>query len=194
MKKIFVLIFLLNFNFSFGQKYQVENVVVYAWEDVIHANPDTIYGISFSKLKLAKLPDELKLFRRLKVLDVSKNKLAELPDFIDEFHFLEHLNLEKNKLINFPVRVCKDTSLRFLRLGKNLFETLPNSIELLTKLEYLDLYDTPIGSFPETLVKLTGLKEIDLTGIRFSASFQESWIKKLPNANFIFDSPCDCFD
>lgn len=194
MNKIFALIFLLNLSLSFGQKYQVENVVVYSWEEAKNANPDTIFGISFSKLKLIKLPDELRLFKRLKVLDLSKNKLVKLPDFIDEFPFLEDLSLEKNKLVYFPVRVCKDTSLRFLRLGKNLFETLPNSIELLTKLEYLDLYDTPVGSFPETLVKLTGLKEIDLTGIRFSASFQESWIKKLPNTNFIFDSPCDCFD
>ena len=194
MKKIFALIFLLNLSFSFGQKYQVENVVVYSWEEAKNANADTVYGISFEKLKLTAVPQELKKFKFLKVLDLSKNRLTELPDFIDQFPFLEDLSLEKNKLIYFPVRICKDTSLRYLRLGKNLFESLPNSIENLKKLEYLDLYDTPIGSLPETMINLTTLKEIDFTGIRFSKTFQQSWVERLDWVKIVFDSPCDCFD
>ena len=194
MKKIFALIFLLNLSFSFGQKYQVEDVVVYPWEEAKNANPDTIFGISFEKLKLTSVPSELKRFKFLKVLNLSKNKLSKLPDFIEQFLFLEDLSLEKNKLIYFPVRICKDTSLRFLRLGKNLFESIPNSIENLKKMEYLDLYDTPIGSLPETMVNLSNLKEVDFTGIRFSESFQQSWLERLSWVKIVFDSPCDCFD
>lgn len=194
MKKIFVLIFLLNFSFLFGQKYQVENVKVYSWEDARDANPDTIFGISFAKMKLTNLPVKLSQFSSIRVLDLSKNRLVQLPKFIEDFPFLEDLDLEKNKLVYFPVRICKDTSIRFLRLGKNLFETLPNNIENLKKLEYLDLYDTPISSLPETIVNLSQLKEIDFTGIRFSKRFQQIWAERLEWVKIIFDSPCDCFD
>ena len=194
MKKIFALIFLLNLSLSFGQKYQVENVTVYSWEQAKVASADTIFGISFEKLKLTSIPLELKRFKHLKVLNLSKNKLTELPVFIDQFSQLEDLDLEKNKLVYFPARICKDTSLRFLRLGKNLFQNLPNSIENLKNLEYLDLYDTPIGALPETIVNLRKLKEIDFTGIRFSKTFQQSWVERLDWVKIIFDAPCDCFD
>ena len=194
MKKIFALIFLLNLSFSFGQKYQVENVVMYSWEEAKNADADTVFGITFEKLKLTSVPKELKRFKYLKVLNLSKNKLSLVPDFIDQFPFLEDLSLEKNKLVYFPVRVCKDTSLRFLRLGKNLFENLPNSIENLKNLEYLDLYDTPIGSLPETMMNLRNLKEVDFTGIRFSKTFQQTWAERLSWVEIIFDSPCECFD
>lgn len=194
MKKIFALIFLLNLNFSFGQKYQVEDVKVYKWDVAKNADPDTVFGISFAKMKLTSLPSELSQYTFIKVLDLSKNKLVELPKFIEDFPFLEDLDLEKNKLIYFPVRICKDTSIRFLRMGKNLFETMPNSIDNLRNLEYIDLYDTPISSLPETIVNLSQLKEIDFTGIRFSERFQNIWLERLEGVNVIFDSPCDCFD
>ena len=194
MKKIFALIFLLNLSFSFGQKYQLDSVIVYSWAEAKNANPDTVFGISFEKLRLTKVPSGLQKFTSLKILNLSKNKLTELPDFIEDFQLLEDLDLEKNKLFYFPVRICKDTSLRFLRLGKNLFESPPNSIENLKNLEYLDLYDTPIGYLPETMINLLKLKEVDFTGIRFSKTFQSSWIERLSWVKIIFDSPCDCFD
>lgn len=83
MKKLLVL-FLLHVNYivSFGQR-----ITVYEWSDVIKSNPDTIYGISFSKMKLTSLPDELKRFHHLEFLDISKNKLTLLPDFIGDFAF-----------------------------------------------------------------------------------------------------------
>lgn len=194
MKKIFALIFLLNLNLSFAQEFQLQSVIVYDWEVAKTANPDTIFGISFKKQKLTSLPEELKNFTRLRVLDLSKNKLEKIPSFFSIFKKLEDLNIEKNKLKHFPIIVYQLKELRFLRLGVNSFERVPNGIDNLSKLEYLDLYDCPIKSLPESLVNLKNIQKIDFTGIRFSPSFQETWLKKMPNVTLVFDAPCDCLE
>ncbi len=192
MKKIFVIIFLLVIDFSFAQEYSIKDVIVYDWEIAKTANPDTIYGISFKRNKLNYLPVELKKFTHLIVLDLSKNKLEKLPPFFSIFKNLVDLNIEKNKLKYFPIIVYQLTELKYLRLGVNPFERVPNGIDNLTNLQYLDLYDCPIKSLPESITQLKNIQKIDFTGIRFSPNFQESWIKKMPNVELIFDAPCDC--
>ena len=194
MKKIFALIFLFSISSVFGQDYHVDSVQVYSWEQVKNANPDTIFGISFRKMKLTEVPDELQRFTKLRVLDLSKNKIVKLPKFIGQMQNLEDLDLTKNKLEYYPIALCSNSSIRFLRLGRNLFENLPECLESLQNLEYLDLIDTPIGTLPESLTRLKHLKEIDLTGIRFSPTFQEMWLAKMSHVKIIFDSPCDCFE
>jgi len=194
MKKIFALIFLLSLSPLFGQKHSVADVIVYDWEVVKNAQPDTVFGVSFQKMKLIKLPAELKKFKNLRVLDLSNNKLVSIPNYIGELLFLEDLNLTKNQLEYYPLALCRNNSLRFLRLGRNPFENFPECIESLQNLEYLDMYDTPIATLPESIVRLKKLKEVDLSGIRFSKNFQESWTKKMSHMKMIFDSPCDCFE
>ena len=193
MSKIFVLIFLTvvsrtvcgqeNFDFH-----------VYNWEEVQTANPDTIFGISFEKLKLESIPPELARFKQLKSLDFQKNKLKEIPDFITEFPHLEKLNLEKNLLEYFPIQICRMKNLTHLMLSRNYFESVPECIGMDTSLVYMDFYDTPIRKLPQSLENLKNLKEIDFSGIKFSPSFQKSWIARLPNVKVIFDAPCDCME
>jgi hypothetical protein len=36
---------------------------IYSWEQAKNANPDTIFGVSLSKLKLEQLPEELAKFK-----------------------------------------------------------------------------------------------------------------------------------
>lgn len=194
MKKIFALTFLLSINYALGQEFTVKDVVVYDWSELKDVKPDTIYGVSFQKMKLVTIPEELAEFKNLRVLNLSKNKLSSIPKFIGEFEFLEELNLTRNKLEYYPIELCSNQSIRILKLGQNLFETIPNCIESLEKLEYLDVYDTPISSLPESITQLKQLKKIDFTGIRFSPVFQESWTGKLRNVELIFDAPCDCFE
>ncbi len=194
MKKIFAITFLLLINSSFAQEFTMKDVVVYDWELAKSADPDTIYGISFKKNKLTTLPDGLKKFTQLRVLDLSKNKLEKLPSYFSIFSKMEDLNLEKNKLKHFPIIVYHLTKLRFLRLGVNPFERVPTGIDNLSKLEYLDLYDCPIKSLPESMVNLKSIKKIDFSGIRFSPSFQETWVKKMSEVELIFDAPCDCLE
>jgi len=189
IKKQFGLILILWSSFSYAQ-----DVVVYDWEDVQAANPDTIYAISFEKEKLTDLPSELSKFTQLKQLNLAKNKLAELPDFIFRFDSLQELNLTKNKMSTFPVGLCRLGSLKRLLIGSNDIASLPDCMEYITNLEYLDLYDNPIAYLPQSMMRLEKLQKIDFTGIRFNKEFQKQWTEQLPNTELIFDQPCDCMN
>lgn len=192
MKKLFALFFLISLRLTvLGQD---ENITIYTWLEVQSANPDTIFGISFEKLKLESIPPELARFKNLRILDLQKNKLKEIPDFISDFTQLEKLNLEKNLLEYFPIQVCRIKSITHLALSRNYFETVPECIGELTSLVYLDFYDTPIRTLPQSLEYLKNLKEVDFSGIKFSPGFQKSWTARLPNVKLIFDAPCDCME
>ena len=56
MKYLFAFTFLLSNTVSlFAQK--VDGIIMYSWEKAKFADADTIFGISFEKLKLDTLPD-----------------------------------------------------------------------------------------------------------------------------------------
>ena len=190
----FELILLLLFSVSCWSQSDSLSVKMYSWEDVQGANPDTIFGISLTKMKLEELPIELKQFVHLRKLDISKNKLIELPDFIKDFKSLKVLNAGRNKLEYFPIQLCSMKSVERLILNRNAFTNLPMCISNISELRYLDLYDTPIKKLPLSLEQMKNLEEIDFTGIRFSPTFQEGWINRLPNVKLIFDAPCDCLE
>lgn len=192
MSKIFAICLLLLS--SWVGYSQSDSVKIYTWAELINVDPDTIYGISFSKMKLTDVPNDLAKYRNLKILDLSKNKLTALPEFIGNLNFLEELNLSKNDFASFPVELCKLTNLKRLIANRNPFDNLPECIGYCTKLEYIDLWETPINSFPQSIVNLKSLKEIDLQGVRYGPTFQKEIKKKIPWVTIKFDPPCDCME
>lgn len=189
MKKQFALILILWSNLAFSQE-----LTTYNWEEVQAAHPDTIFAISFEKLKLTELPADLARFKHVKRLDLGKNRLEELPDYFAAFDSLEVLDLTKNKLSHFPIEICQLSNLKQLLIGSNDIASIPDCIEYASALEFLDLYDNPIGHLPQSMMRLEHLKKIDFSGIRFNKKFQEKWSKQLPNAELVFDEACDCMD
>jgi len=190
MKLVFVLILVISSNHLFGQKLRT----VYTWEQVQNASSDTIYAISFKKLKLDSVPLGLSEFKNVEFLDFTKNNITEIPFFFRDFKQLTHLKLEKNKLVNFPLALCGMSSIDTLEIGSNNIASIPSCISNMEKLIYLDAYDNPLGDLPEGLLQLKELKKIDLSGIRFSERFQTYWLESLPLVEFVFDSPCACMD
>lgn len=173
---------------------QPDTLKVYHWSELDKANPDTIFGLSFAKMKLTELPSELVTFKNLKVLDLEKNKLKDLPAYIGDMSNLEVLNVAKNELNIFPVEICKLSALRKLILNRNTFDQIPECIGYCTKLELIDLWDTPVMTFPTSLQSLKHLQIIDLQGVKYGPSFQRDFQKKLPSVTVKFDPPCDCME
>ncbi len=171
-----------------------DEVKVFEWERAKTADPDTVFGISFEKMKLTELPAELEQFTKLRVLNVSRNKLTSLPGYLVNFTQLKELNAGRNLLETFPIQVCRLESLQRLILNRNSFDNLPECVGFLAEMRYMDFYDTPLRALPESLTQLKKLEKIDFTGIRFSPNFQESWERKLPNVELVFDAPCDCMN
>jgi hypothetical protein len=194
MKARFVIILLLSFNPNLWAQFENNIGLIYDWEEAKSAHPDTVFAISFAKLRLKELPVELSRFKNLRILNIEKNRLVSLPDFIADFNQLEELNVGRNKLETFPIQVCRMSTIKILILNRNNFESIPACISVLKELNYLDLYDCPIRKIPDSIESLKELKEIDLSGIRFSENFQEYWKKKLPNVKLDFDAPCDCME
>ena len=192
MKKLFVISIVLQISAAlFGQG---SILTVYSWEEVRNANPDTVLAISFNKLKIVSVPNELKKFKNLMHLDLGKNKLTELPEFIGDFSKLEHLDLSKNDLAIFPIEICKLSALKTLIVNRNTFDQLPDCISYLGQLEFIDLWDTPVMSFPPSLVNMKNLKRIDLQGVRYGPTFQMKFKESLPWVSIEFDPPCDCME
>lgn len=173
---------------------QNSDIRIYLWSEVINANPDTIFGISFSKQKIAIVPEELQRFKNLQHLDLGKNKLNNLPDFMGDMTNLTYLDISKNEFSNFPIEICRLSNLKTLIANRNDFSNLPECIGFLEKLEKLDLWDTPIMDFPESLTKLTKLKTIDLQGVKYGPTFQKKFKESLPWVEILMDPPCDCME
>jgi hypothetical protein len=189
MKRTFAIILLL-----WSSAVNAQDVKMYTWEEALNANPDSVFGITFEKMKLTEVPEKLAQFKKLRFLNLSKNKIEQVPNFIGDFSELEVLNVERNKLTIFPLVVCRLTKLKELIVNRNEITEIPECIEYAVSLEYIDIYDNPVGGLPESLARLKNLKNIDITGIRYSPKFQEQWIKTLPNVELIFDAPCDCMN
>lgn len=190
MKKRFALFCLLiNSFWGFNQEHTLN---IYSWEQVKNANPDTIFGVSLSKLKLEKLPEELAKFTKLEYLDVSKNKLTELPAFVGDLSDLKVLDISKNEFAVFPVEICKLTHIQQLIANRNTFDQLPTCIQYCTELSIIDLWETPVSTFPESMLLMKNLKTIDLQGVRFGPTFHKDIQAKFPWIEFKLDPPCDC--
>ncbi|MCE3296776.1 MAG: leucine-rich repeat-containing protein [Crocinitomicaceae bacterium] len=167
---------------------------VYSWEQAKNYSPDTVYSISFHKMKLEALPEDLAKFTRLKKLDISSNKLKTLPAFLAEFQDLEEIDFSKNKFTDFPEVLFQLQNLRKLSFNRNVIALIPENISALKKLEYIDFWDNPIARFPEAFTELPALKTIHAEGIKYGPKFQQRWITNLPDCNIFFDPPCDCVE
>ena len=190
MKKRFALFCLLiNSFWGFNQEHTLK---IYSWEQVKNANPDTIFAVSLSKLKLEKLPEGLAKFTKLEYLDVSKNKLSELPAFVGDLSELKVLDISKNEFAIFPVEICKLTHIQQLIANRNTFDQLPTCIQYCSELMSIDLWETPVSTFPESMLLMKNLKSIDLQGVRFGPAFHKDLQAKFPWIEFKLDPPCDC--
>ncbi len=192
MKRLFVLFLILSASPVFANP--IDTLRVYTWEEALKAGPEKVFAITFEKMKLETLPDELAKFKHLKKLNLSKNKLAEVPDFISKFDSLQELDLHRNKLINFPTQVCSMKNIQRLILSSNEFSSIPECVQYLKKLNYLDLSDSPVTTFPEAFTVMPQLKTLSLHGLAYAPSFQRRWRERLPWMRIEFDAPCDCLE
>lgn len=190
MKLLFVISFLLFTTINcFAQK-----IETYSLEQALAANPDTIFALDLSHLKLDTVPAEIAKFTHLTYLDLSKNKLSKLPDFLADLEYLKTVNISKNKFDVFPLVLTRIDSLTVLLANRNQFDRLPESIGYCKNLEVVDFWETPIMSIPESFYALPKLKKIDLQGIKYSPTFQKKLKDRLPNVEIKLDPPCDCME
>lgn len=191
MKLLFALISLLFLSPYFGQK---STEKIYKWEEVQFANPDTIYHLSLSKMKLIELPASLWRFKNLRKLYLDKNKLSVLPDSFDLFSNLELLSLDHNQFELFPMAITRLKSLKTLIYSNNRLTYLPDYISNAKNLEKMDFYNNEITDFGKGIYELEALKYLDISGTMYGTIFQKKLEEKLQNVKIVMDPPCKCLD
>jgi Leucine-rich repeat (LRR) protein len=191
MKLLFALISLLFLNVSFSQKTTEK---VYKWEEVQQANPDTIYNLSLSKMKLTELPPNLWRFKNLQKLYLDKNKLTALPDSFDLFKNLELLNLDHNHFELFPIPLTRLLNLKTLIASNNRLTYLPDYISNAKNLQKMDFYNNQINDFGNGIYQMQALNYLDISGTMYGTIFQKQLENKLKAVKIVMDPPCKCLD
>lgn len=115
-------------------------------------DPQSVETILLYQNRLNYIPDNIKKFINLRVLDLSNCELDHLPEFLsncplttliaknnnlsndslpkslDAFLTLKELNLSGNRLTDFPEQVLEITGLRYLYLGGNSISKITKDI------------------------------------------------------------------
>ena len=167
---------------------------VYRLEEVLFANPDTIYSISLSKSKLTEIPKELWKFQNLKELYLEKNKLASLPDSLDLFKKLEILNLDRNDFETVPLVISRLENLKKLIFSRNKINVISGNLFYCSKLEEMDFYDNPIGTVEPKIYEMKQLKKLDIQGVMLSTKTHTEVKSNLNWVKVSMDPPCKCLD
>jgi Leucine-rich repeat (LRR) protein len=191
MKLLFALISLLFLNVSFSQKTTEK---VYKWDEVLQANPDTVYNLSLSKMKLTELPAELWHFKNLRKLYLDKNKLSALPDSFDRFSSLEFLSLDHNQFELFPMPITRLKNLKTFIASNNRLTYLPDNISNAKNLQKMDFYNNEIADFGKGIYELEALNYLDISGTMYGTIFQKQLEEKLQKVKIVMDPPCKCLD
>src|SRR5690606_8763147 len=92
-------------------KEALDTAHVYTSIEEAMKNPSQVYKLKLRD-KLENVPDEVKLFTNLNVLDLSKNRLTELPEFLIQMQYLQRLDISRNKFRVFPAQICRIISLK----------------------------------------------------------------------------------
>jgi Leucine-rich repeat (LRR) protein len=171
-----------------------KTVTVYTWEVAKLASPDSIFAITFEKMKLDSIPLELMKYTQLRELYFSKNKLTYLPDSFVLLKHLEILDLSRNDFFIYPIQICQLSFLKKLIINKNDFDEIPDCIRYNVHLEFIDLWETPIKDFPDAFMDMKQLSKIDARGITHGHSFHQKWKERLPNVKLLLDPPCNCMN
>lgn len=144
-----------------------------------------VVELDLTKNDYTTLPQELALFKNLKILHLGYNRFETIPDSvfdlknlikldmfcnqiqikcipkeISQLTKLEILELDGNAIEKLPDSIGELKNLKRLNLGANLISQLPNSIGQLENLEYLDVIFNRLSSLPKTMINMKKLRVV----------------------------------
>lgn len=122
-----------------GAKELLNAQTYFSIEEATKANPLTVYKLSLRDQDLKELPEIVRTFSHLQVLDLSSNKLKELPTWFSELNRIEQLNLYDNRLTSLPNDLSSLTLLNTLYLGNNRLTEIPVWVGGIGRLQKLDV-------------------------------------------------------
>lgn len=136
-------------------RYTIENIP--ELKEKLVCDRSDIKRLQFWNQNLTELPEGIKEFCNLEVLDLMGNRLTHVPDWIVSMEKLKRLIVSRNCLESFPPL---PPNLQHLSLDYNKLSTFPSLRE--TRLVTLDISDNELTSLPDFPFPPT-LKQLDLS-------------------------------
>jgi len=183
MRFLLAIIFLITVSLHAQEKFRNIESTIGQEENVIH--------LELTGKQYKKLPNELRKFKRLKVLSVKRAGLTTLPSWLSELP-IERLILTKNNFDSIPKVVYRMRGLKHLDLGHNNISFIATEIENLQQLKHLNLWANPIYNFPIEMAELTSLQKFNLRSIDLNRHEQAKLNQMLPNVEILMSPPCNC--
>ncbi|WP_338813854.1 hypothetical protein V9L05_21360 [Bernardetia sp. Wsw4-3y2] len=134
---------------------------VYDFFQLVKNRPDTVTNISLRGLELDTIPNELKLFKNLKKLDLQGNSISVEELYkIRGLKKLKELRISGEYLETFPNVLIQLTELKSLMIDDIKFSTLPSKFKRLQKLEELWIRSNKLTKFPKAFSQMPNLKKL----------------------------------
>jgi serine/threonine-protein kinase len=136
-------------------------------------HPKDVDELHLRAKNLSKVPEPVRQFTGLEILDLSFNPIVTLPPWIGELSELVMIFMQSTKLTTLPGRVGQLSKLFSLSLGGNKLTELPSSMARLLRLRKLDLGNNQLTELPEWVGQLRGLDSLNLS---------DNDLKRLPSS------------
>jgi Leucine-rich repeat (LRR) protein len=125
---------------------------------------DRVTTLTLKDRNIIQLPREIFQLRNLRVLDLHGNLLETLPESIKIWKKLRRLNLSRNELTYLPHNGIKHLKkLQYLHVRGNWLNALPKSIARLKKLKKLNIKENYLSKLPKGIGECIALENLDVS-------------------------------
>lgn len=136
-----------------GRYYDLESAVL---------QKDSVISLSLVNKGLTTLPNEILLFKNLKVLDISSNNINNLPDWLGKMACLEELYCRSNKIDKLPLDICNLKNLTVLDFWNNNVVSIPSCLST-SSIKKINFGMNSLSYIPKSIFKISHLEELNLS-------------------------------
>ncbi|XP_053101074.1 PH domain leucine-rich repeat-containing protein phosphatase 1 [Hemicordylus capensis] len=153
-------------------------------QDLTHLNLKQNFLRLNPSSSIARGPNELQRFSKLRSLNLSNNHLGDFPLAVCSIPTLTELNVSCNALRTIPAAIGEMNNLQTFLLDGNFLQSLPTELERMHQLSYLGLSFNEFSNIPEVLEKLPAMDKLCMSGNCMEMLSLQT-LKRLPHIKHI---------
>lgn len=125
-------------------------------------NKEKVYQLALMWEGFTQLPDELCIFKELRVLALQHNRIATLESdcIYSELVELRELAVSDNNIELIPDNFCNLKKLEHINFAQNKIASLPDNFDELSSLFAISLQSNNLTTFPNVLLKMKNMEYI----------------------------------
>lgn len=152
----------------------------YLMAESVHELTRETEVLDLSRQALKHLSEEVRVYTKLKIINLYDNDFYNLPTWLSELKYLEELYLGFNVFNEVPPVVFEMKNLLKLDLYDNEISILPSTIQNIKTLQELSLSYNPLETLPIELENLKQLKVLNLLNTPLNPETPKVLQKRMP--------------